>query len=73
MIRSRLNLLASETRIKKRSKSTEQLNSNRRLDSADYLPLLNGFTSNSKIFICFAALVKKAGGVFMIIGLLVRV
>ena len=62
----------SETRITKRSKSTEQVTLTRKLDSADYLPLLRCFTPKPES-IRFPALVKKTGLVFLMSSLVIRV
>ena len=58
LIRS-LNLFASEARISKRSKSTEQLHSSRWSDTVDCLTHLRRFPVKLEIPMCSAALVKK--------------
>ena len=53
-----LNLLASEARISKWSKSIEQLHSRRWSDTADCLTLLRRFPVKLDIPVCSAAIVK---------------
>ena len=63
LIRS-LNLLPSDARRSKRSKSIEQLHSGKWSDTVDYLTLLRRFPVKLDISMCSAALDKKSDGMF---------